>query len=987
MKLKFLLYSLILAGLPLQAQDYFPKNDGVNSENTNYTVLENAKIHVDANTVIENGMISIKEGKIVSVGKNITVPKNSIKIDLKGKDVYPSFIEIYSDFGMKKPTKASDGNGQPQYDAAREGYYWNDHIRPETSALESFSFNKTEAEKFQKNGFGVVNTHLADGIMRGTGMLVSLNTEGSEGDRILKDRSANFLSFDKSVQSNQSYPTSIMGAMALLRQTYMDAVWYANGNTENKDLALEALNRNKSLPQIFKTDNLLDELRADKVGDEFGIQYLIFGNGNEFENIAEVKNSNATYIIPLDFPEAYDLENPFMANYVSLQDMKRWNQAPSNLAQLAKNNIPFILTSSGLKDEKKFRENLLKAISYGLDKKKALAALTTTPAKFLGEENTLGVIKQGAWANFLITSGDIFEEETILFENWVQGQKTVLENMSTANLEGSYKLQVGAENYDLKISGKPNAPKSEVKLGDKKVTSKLTYSDTWMQLMISSADSTKTEYTRLVGKVGDDPKKISGTAVLSNGKETSFIATRIADKTEDDKKKDEDKKKDVLPVLPVTFPNMSYGFKELPKQQDLLFKNATVWTNTDKGIMEKTDVLIKNGKISGIGTNLNAGGAKVIDATGKHLTAGIIDEHSHLAASAINEAGHNSTAEVNMEDVIDPSDIDIYRDLAGGVTSIQLLHGSANPIGGRSAILKLKWGTTPKDMIYTNSPKFIKFALGENVKQSNWNSTSRFPQTRMGVEQVFTDYFSRARDYEAAKKTGNYRKDLEMETLVEILNGKRFVSSHSYVQSEINMLMKVAEAFDFRINTFTHILEGYKVADKMKEHGAGASTFSDWWAYKYEVKDAIPYNAAIMHNAGLTVAINSDDGEMSRRLNQEAAKSVKYGDISEEEAWKFVTLNPAKLLHIDDRVGSIATGKDGDVVLWSGNPLSIYSKAEKTVIEGTVYFDLEKDKQLREEIAQQKNMLTGQMLSAKNGGAKTQPATKKEDVQMTCDTL
>ena len=987
MKLKLLLYSLILAGLPLQAQDYFPKNDGVNTQNTNFTVLENAKIHVDPNTVIENGMISMREGKIVAVGKNINIPKNSIKIDLKGKDVYPSFIEIYSDFGMKKPTKASDGNGQPQYDAAREGYYWNDHIRPETNALESFSFNKTEAEKFQKNGFGVVNTHLADGIMRGTGMLVSLNTEGSEGDRILKDRSANFLSFDKSVQSNQSYPTSIMGAMALLRQTYMDAAWYANGNTENKDLALEALNRNKSLPQIFKTDNLLDEFRADKVGDEFGIQYLIFGSGNEFENIAEVKNSNATYIIPLDFPEAYDLENPFMANYVSLQDMKRWNQAPSNLAQLSKNNVPFILTTSGLKDVKKFRENLLKAISYGLDKNKALAALTTTPAKFLGEENTLGVIKQGAWANFLITSGDIFEEETILFENWVQGQKTVLENMNTANLEGSYKLQVGAENYDLKISGKPNAPKAEVKLGDKKVTSKLTYSDTWMQLMISSADSTKTEFTRLVGKVGDDPKKISGTAVLSNGKETSFTATRIADKAEDDKKKEDKDKKEILPVLPVTFPNMAYGFKELPKQQDLLFKNATVWTNTDKGIMQETDVLIKNGKIAGIGTNLNAGGATVIDATGKHLTAGIIDEHSHLAASAINEAGHNSTAEVNMEDVIDPSDIDIYRDLAGGVTSIQLLHGSANPIGGRSAILKLKWGTTPKDMIYTNSPKFIKFALGENVKQSNWNSTSRFPQTRMGVEQVFTDYFSRARDYEAAKKTGKYRKDLEMETLVEILNGERFVSSHSYVQSEINMLMKVAEAFDFRINTFTHILEGYKVADKMKEHGAGASTFSDWWAYKYEVKDAIPYNAAIMHNAGLTVAINSDDGEMSRRLNQEAAKSVKYGNISEEEAWKFVTLNPAKLLHIDNRVGSIAAGKDGDVVLWSGNPLSIYSKAEKTVIEGTVYFDLEKDKQLREEIAQQKNMLTGQMLSAKNGGAKTQPAAKKEDVRMTCDTL
>lgn len=665
--------------------------------------------------------------------------------------------------------------------------------------------------------------------------------------------------------------------------------------------------------------------------------------------------------------------------------MKRWNQVPSNLMMLAKNNVPFILTTHNLKDEKKFKENLLNAISYGLDKNTALAALTTIPAKFLGEENKLGVIKSGAWANFLITNGDLFDKETVLFENWVQGKKVVLENMNTANLEGNYTLVVDGKNYDLAITGKPNAPKAEVRLGETKIKSKLSYEDSWMHLMLSSADSTKTEYTRLIAKITDDTNKINGRAILSNGKESSFIATKSKDTKEDPKK--DDKEETIFPNVAVSYPNMAYGFKELPKQQNVLFKNATVWTNTEKGILEKTDVLIKNGKISGIGTNLSAGNATVIDATGKHLTTGIIDEHSHIAASAINEAGHNSTAEVTMEDVIDPSDINIYRNLAGGVTSIQLLHGSANPIGGRSAILKLKWGSSAKDMIFPDSPKFIKFALGENVKQSNWDSKSRFPQTRMGVEQVFIDYFSQARDYEAAKKTGNYRKDLEMETLVEILNGERFVSSHSYIQSEINMLMKVAEDFDFRINTFTHILEGYKVADKMKEHGAGASTFSDWWAYKYEVKDAIPYNAAIMHNAGLTVAINSDDGEMSRRLNQEAAKSVKYGGISEEEAWKFVTLNPAKLLHIDNRVGSIEAGKDGDVVLWSGNPLSIYSKAEKTLIEGTVYFDIEKDKELREEIAQQKNMLTGQMLQAKNSGAKTQAATKKEDQKMGCDTL
>jgi imidazolonepropionase-like amidohydrolase len=291
-------------------------------------------------------------------------------------------------------------------------------------------------------------------------------------------------------------------------------------------------------------------------------------------------------------------------------------------------------------------------------------------------------------------------------------------------------------------------------------------------------------------------------------------------------------------------------------------------------------------------------------------------------------------------------------------------------------------------MIYSNSPKFIKFALGENVKQSNWQSFGRFPQSRMGVEQLYTDYFSRAKEYDALKKSGKpYRKDAELETLAEILNKERFISCHSYVQSEINMLMKVAEKFNFNINTFTHILEGYKVADKMKAHGVGASTFSDWWAYKYEVNDAIPYNAAIMHNQGVVTAINSDDGEMSRRLNQEAAKSVKYGGVSEEDAWKFVTLNPAKLLHIDDRVGSLKAGKDADVVLWSGHPLSVYSKAEKTLIEGIVYFDLERDKQLREAVKREKSELITMMMKEKNKGMKTQPIKKKENEYLHCNSL
>jgi len=389
-----------------------------------------------------------------------------------------------------------------------------------------------------------------------------------------------------------------------------------------------------------------------------------------------------------------------------------------------------------------------------------------------------------------------------------------------------------------------------------------------------------------------------------------------------------------------------------------------------------------------VGNNSSDSSAKVVNDTGKHLTAGVIDEHSHIAAAGINEGGQNSSAEVTIEDVIDPEDVNIYRNLAGGVTSIQILHGSANPIGGRSAIIKLKWGESAENLINKNAPKFIKFALGENVKQSRSQNGTRFPRTRMGVEQLFVDYFTRAKEYEAKKKSGQpFRYDIELETLVEIMNGDRFISCHSYVQSEINMMMKVAEKFGFKMNTFTHILEGYKVADIMKEHGVGASTFSDWWAYKYEVNDAIPYNAAIMHNVGITTAINSDDGEMSRRLNQEAAKTVKYGGVSEEEAWKMVTLNPAKLLHIDNRVGSIKVGKDADVVLWSDHPLSVYAKAEKTMIEGATYFDIEKDMQMRTKIKQERNELMAMMLQEKNKGMKTQPIKVEEKRLLECDSM
>ncbi|MAU15549.1 MAG: amidohydrolase [Muricauda sp.] len=981
MKLKLLALLLFMGSVSLFAQDYFPINDGVKAKkNNNYTAFTNAKIYVTPTQVINNGTLLIKNGKVVQVGKSVNIPSNAIVEDMNGKFIYPSFIDVFSGFGVKLPKRAGGGGRSAQYGPSREGFYWNDHIMPENDAINSFEYDAKKAKELRNAGFGAINTHIQDGIARGTGLLVTLNDNASEAQRILSDKSAQYFSFNKSVASKQSYPSSLMGAMALMRQLYYDMDWYSKGNVDTKDRSLEALIANKGLTQIFAAGGNGNVLRADKIGDLFGIQYTILAGGDEYERIEDIKATNAKLILPVDFPDPFDVSDPQKAKYIALKDMRHWNLAPSNPKVLADNGVDFSITLHGLKSPKEFKEKIMKAITYGLSKTKALEALTTIPAEILGKSDEIGSLQPGSHANFLITSGDIFDKGTTLYENWVQGNRNVIKSMDIIDVRGDYNLTVNGNTYTVSLSGDLDKPKAEVKKGSETLESKIDYSLDWLNISFSEGN---TGAYRLVAHVLSNTETIKGTVVLPNGNETSATLTRTAPYKEKSKDKEAGEKPQLMAV---TYPNVGYGYKEKPKQEDILFKNATVWTG--ESILENTDVLIKKGKIAKVGKDLRPGGATVIDATGKHLTAGIIDEHTHIAALSINEGGHNSSAEVRMEDVVDPKDMDIYRNLAGGVTTAQLLHGSANPIGGQSAILRLKWGENAEGLIFENSPKFIKFALGENVKQSNWGSYTRFPQTRMGVEQVYTDYFQRAKEYDAKKKSGEpYRHDEEMEILAEILNGERFISCHSYVQSEINMMMKVAEKFGFRMNTFTHILEGYKVADKMAAHGVGGGTFSDWWAYKYEVNDAIPYNAAIMTSQGITVAINSDDAEMSRRLNQEAGKTVKYGGLSEIEAWKTVTLNPAKLLHLDDRVGSIEEGKDADVVLWSDHPLSVYAKAEKTLIEGKVYFDLEKDKMLRESVKKERNQLIGMMLNEKKKGAKTRTPVQNKKERFECETL
>lgn len=974
------------------SQEYFPTNIDIKSELKTYILIENATIIVSPGEIIKNGSILVKDGKIVEIGSDFSVPNNTVKYDMSGLYVYPSFVDVSSSFGTKNPSNTSRSRST-EYKASRQGYYWNDHILSDYNTIDDFNYDEKKSKELREFGFGVVNIHRKDGVHRGTGALVALDDKSNNSFRILNPTSTESFSFSRSLQFNQAYPSSIMGAMALLRQFYHDLKWYEDGGSTSTDMAIEAAIKNYSLPKIFSAGDKLNVIRALKISEELGFKSIVEGSGYEYENIEDLKNYDNTIVVPINYPKAFDLTDVHIVEKLTLQQLKRWNQAPSNLVQLSNNNINFAISPKNVKNSSEFFSNIRKSISYGLDSNKALAALTITPAKSINMDGKIGVIKQGAYANFLVTSGPIFEKETIIFENWVMGNKHTVKNVPKNSIDGEYVFSDNGSKYELGVKNSQGKINVSLKKDSIKLNVKSVVKNGWLNMSIVDKEN------ELYGFISSNINT-NGLGSISftdfEGIKKNILLKKSGENKEPVKKI---KKHDQYELIPVSYPNKAYGFKSKPKKQNVLFKNATVWTGESDGILKNTDVLVSDGKIKSIGKNLSFSNVKVIDATNKHLTAGIIDEHSHIAASSINEGGQNSSAEVSIEDVVDHEDINIYRNLSGGVTTIQILHGSANPIGGQSAIIKLKWGEKNDEMIFKNAPKFIKFALGENVKQSNWGSYNRYPQSRMGVEQVFVDHFQRASEYDKEWKKYNKlskreknktiapRFDIEMEVIAEILNKERHISCHSYVQSEINMLMKVAEKFGFTVATFTHILEGYKVASLMKRHGVGGAAFSDWWGYKFEVNDAIPYNGPIMTKAGVLVAYNSDDAEMSRRLNQEAAKAVKYGNLSEEEAWKYVTLNPAKLLKIDDKVGSIKVGKHADLVLWDKNPLSVYANAEKTMIEGVFYYEKDNiDAQLKS-MQEEKNLILSMMIEAKKRGEETIEPVLEEKRIYECETV
>ncbi len=839
--------------------------------------------------------------------------------------------------------------------------------------------------------------------------------DGEANEMMLDERAAQHFSFSKG-SSTQDYPSSLMGAIALIRQAFYDAQWYTTAQQKETNVSLQALIDHRELPIIFEASEADDLIRIQRIAEEFDLNVIVSSSGDSYQVLNELGENITGIISPLDFPKPFDMSDPELSRYVSQRDLLHWERAPFNPRFISEAAMPLALSGNGVEKEKDFFKNLRLAVEKGLPTEEALAALTTTPAEALGAEK-IGKLSPGYLANFFITDKEVFTEDSPkVFEHWIKGKRNIISEVDAITFVGSYDLNINDTYYKLSLEGEEK-PKGKVILiqDEDTLSSKVEFSSQGNEVVLAFEDPEGNGRFRLSATSLSDNRIWDGRGINPFGKEVLWSAIRTKKKTEENKSETDTTATDsILPLPAMIYPLTAYGQDSLPVSSSVLIQNATVWTLDENGILENADVLISDGKIKAVGRNLPAfegiADLDTIDGTGMHITPGIIDEHSHIAITrGVNEGTQSSTAEVRIADAVSPNDINIYRQLAGGVTTAQLLHGSANPIGGQSAIIKMRWGEDMNDMLFAEAPGFIKFALGENVKQSNWGDSynTRYPQTRMGVEQFYYDSFYRAKEYgqlkklneagkKAKKKRGRkkeeteekeaFRTDIELEALLEILNSERFITCHSYVQSEINMLMHVADSMGFTLNTFTHILEGYKVADKMKEHGASASTFSDWWAYKYEVKDAIPHNASMLNRMGVTTAINSDDAEMGRRLNQEAAKGIRYGGMSEEDALKMVTLNPAKMLHIDEYVGSITEGKDADLVIWSDHPLSVYAKAMKTFVDGKIYFDRDdmELRKVRDEI--ERNEIAEKMAKAASNGSATQKPKRKMERYYHCDT-
>lgn len=905
---------------------------------------------------IEKGTLVVRSGVITALGPadSTPIPADAEVIEGEGLTVYPGFIDAFAGIGM--PAQAND----PAYATYERGNtYNNPQIRPERQATVLFQPDSAQMARWRRAGFVAVHTAPPHGILTGQSALVSLS-DGNAQQMVIRPTIGILMNlrgrgaFDPTA-SPSGYPSSLMGAIALVRQAFYDAQHQAEAwaiytrdprnkprPSMNRSLeALQALIR-REMPLLALANGVPDIQRALAIADEFNLKVILVGGQDSARIADELARRQIPVLLSLEMPEPLRTYDPL--NPPTLTSLRNRALAYQNPALLHEKGVIFAFSTEGLNDPERLLRNIRIAIANGLPKEKALEALTLIPARLLGVEDRLGSLEQGKLASFVVTQGELFEPRTRLRYLFVDGKR--------------YKLEEGTPTATTPQTPRFRRPRD----WDAENSSRLEEASCCFHHAQGSTLTHMLSHDHLAGAcdtactdhltAGVPPKQDVPAREAPPQEPSERPAGQAGAGTDETP---------VLPRVKLT-PIMPPPADE---HATWLIRNATVWTLTTDKPLPNTDVLIVDGVIRAVGKNLQAPpNARIIDATGKHLTPGIIDCHSHTAISGgVNEGTNVCTAEVRIQDVINPDDVNIYRQLAGGVTGALMLHGSANVIGGQSITVKWRWGKPASELIFKEAPPGIKFALGENVKRSNFRATgpTRYPASRMGVEQVIRDSFLRALDYKrhweeyrAGKRSYPPARDLQLDALVEILEGKRLIHCHSYRQDEILMLLRVCEEFGVRVGTLQHVLEGYKVANEIAKHRAGASSFSDWWAYKIEVYDAIPHNGALMWERGVVVSFNSDSNELARRLNTEATKAVKYGGVPEVEALKFVTLNPAKQLGIDRYVGSIEQGKHADLALWSDHPLSGYARCEKTFVDGILYFDIERDRAWREELEKER---------------------------------
>ncbi|GAB5497445.1 MAG: amidohydrolase family protein [Phycisphaerales bacterium] len=945
--------------------------------------------------------------------------------------VYPGFVEPWFEVDT------------PAHESSMPGRHWNSRITPNRSVLEGSGLSGSDAESLRKLGFVAAGIAPKGGILRGLGAVVSTsaptNNTAADDPTVYRRRAFHTADFFKSGWGGaMEYPTSQMGCIALIRQSIDDAEWQASSGLNPSTNSLDALTM-VDAPFFFHIDHELEALQADHVLGAFDSsrELVLVGTGTEFKRLDAIADTGASVIVPLRFPRKPDVSSVGKAESVDLSTMMVWEQAPTNARRLVEAGVTTAITSSKSRKRGKFFDNLHEAIEAGLSKESALAMVTTVPADLLGVGDTLGTIEAGKPACLVVASGDLFDpdtEDVKVRDVWVEGVRHEISTDDAHPFDGEWAIWVGPEDqpvYEMtinvdgkKITGTEAADGDEPSTGDARHV-KMT--ENTISFLLDDEDDGTGTYIMSGILTGD---RIAGSAIGPDDGSFTWAAKRIESEeaaNEEDTETDgsevaDEADEDLAPEDLPGYPFGAYAYSEIPPQEAVFFTNATIWTSGPAGVIERGSLLIENGRISVIADQAEGDialrlpeNARSFDLEGKHITPGIVDAHSHTGTWTFgtNEGAQSVTAEVRMEDTSDPDHINWYRQLAAGVTTVNTLHGSANPIGGQNVIQKVRWGSVhPRDMHLSGAMPGIKFALGENVTHANWGNDGRdrYPQTRMGVDSIMRDRFTAARQYardwtsylrssgDSATEVGMSdslakslakasmfdgqippnselpRRDHELDALAEILAGDRLIHCHSYRQDEILMLAEIAREFGFTIGTYQHGLEAYKVAEAVRERSRGASIFSDWWAYKVEVQDAIAQAGPVMWEAGVNVSYNSDSDNMVRRLNTEAAKAIKYGNVPEDEAFKFVTINPAYQLGIEDRVGSIEVGKDADIAIWSGPPMSTLSQCEQTWVDGRQYFSIEKDNELRERIAAERARLV-----AKINGKPDKKADKEED--------